>query len=263
MKSSELWRLCGSVIALLATGACGGSPAGPAGPPAKVLTAVTIVSPSAFMFVADQKVLAAVAQYSDGTSESVDAAWTVTAAPSVLNWPGSSGGSPLPPVTAVGNGTGQISAVYQGHVASLTVRVAPDYRGNWTGTFSVVTCARDAGFPLVTFCSSVLASPTQGFQTALTQNQLSAAGTMSLATGSGQVQGTIDEQGNLSLTGTLSASSAGQSYSVTVAGWQSSVVSSAVSSKMSGQFTMVWNLPGALGNGYLASQFQNATPGPQ
>jgi hypothetical protein len=150
------------------------------------------------------------------------------------------------------NGVATVTATASGFSQSVTVRVAPDYRGNWVGTYVPTACARDATFPLVNFCAAAAAGGPQPMTLRLTQDHLQTAGTLSVSDASADFRGTVNDDGSLSVTATLQQSSAGLPFSILVAPWQSSLQSG----QMIGQFVMNWTTTAASGSGQIQATLQ-------
>lgn len=158
-------------------------------------------------------------------------------------------------VAANANGRATITATYQNQSAVAELRVVPDYRGQWTGRISVVDCGREAAFPIVNFCSTVLAALPPSLQLNLIQTGATPTATINLAGGMGPVQGSIEESGELSLRGNIEVSGSGATMGVGIDGWRTSMEQPAGAPiptvRMVGRFTMVWTAPPATGRAFI------------
>lgn len=92
-------------------------------------------------------VLGAFVEYTDGSGEYVDAAWT-SSDPSVLVVSGST-------MRAIGRGTATLTAAAKGHTASETFRVEPGIPGTWAGTYVVDQCAAGSASMHELICSAL------------------------------------------------------------------------------------------------------------
>jgi hypothetical protein len=126
-----------ALLLLLTLAACGnGGGGGTPTAPAPTISSIVITLED-ILLVGRNATATAVATLSNGQTQGVTSGWqsgatniaTVTNAGTVLG---------------VSNGTAVISVSSGGRQASLPIRVAPDYEGQWQG-FQVVTACRDTG----------------------------------------------------------------------------------------------------------------------
>lgn len=91
--------------------------------------------------------LGAFVEYTDGSGEYVEAAWT-SSDPSVLVVSGSS-------MRAMGRGTATLTATAKGHTASETFKVEPGIPGTWAGTYVVDQCSAGSASMHELICSAL------------------------------------------------------------------------------------------------------------
>jgi hypothetical protein len=165
--------------------------------------------------------LAAVILSSNGTRRPVIASWSSDAPDvAVIQPDGHVYGARLGGTT--------IRASYQALSASLPLRVVPDYAGLWAGWYQVTGCVRLSGAgPNV--CSFVLGSQL-ALQTTLTQEGARLSGTLKLFdnTGgmvveTGPVDGVIDANDSLVLSGTTLTTDPGEPSRTTLSEWSTAL----------------------------------------
>ena len=124
-------QLATIAIVAIAIG-CGKSPTGPTTGP-RTLTSLTIGPQTTLVLLGRSQRFTANAVYSDGASHAVTANWTVTPADiGVVD----AAGTFAPRRT----GTATIAATFEGRTASVTVRLLPDYSGDWEGVARISEC---------------------------------------------------------------------------------------------------------------------------
>ena len=153
-------------------------------------------------------------------------------------------------VTGAGSGRATITASYQGKAATQALRVVPDYGGPWAGSWAVTRCAVSGGFR-ADWCK-----PLQGnafpATLELTQTRDILSGSWKLQESTGTLQGSIADNGTLSLSGANLVSG----VTVTISAWQSVT---ADNKTMTGTFTLTWTIPGAPGSAETDVTLQNFT----
>jgi hypothetical protein len=80
--------------------------------------------------------------------------------------------------------------------------VVPDYQGNWTGDYTVLTCQDSGDFTKEDWCQAALRNGVVRVTMALTQTRDAVSGTWTHDVMSGTAQGTIEADGALPLAGT-------------------------------------------------------------
>jgi hypothetical protein len=235
-----------AVLCLLSAGlvGCGAGP-GVTSPSAPPVTAIRFASSTDLLFIGSASRFQAEAVFTGGVVQPVAAQWT-SSDPLVMAIEGNGN------VLAISNGTSTITALYQGRSATLSVRAAPDFRGSWVGTLTIEGCARDASFPVVTFCSALLSSPARPLRLTLQQERLDSNGTLSIFDADGSVSGIVDSAGSLLLQGSMNVTSGSTNLAVTVAGWRASM---AQAGQLSGRFSTQWTASGSNGSGFMEATF--------
>lgn len=191
------------VIVLMSLAGCDSS--GPASP-SPTPTSLTVTLGLSSVFTGHTTTATATAKKSDGTTEVVGAAWSSdrTSVATV-----SSSGL----VTAVGAGTANIIANYQGLTGSAPFSVTPDFSGTWTGTAALRSCE---GFLDPRTCNNFVPEGSIAeVRVVLSQDGVGVRGSLDLRTvpppnnpfGAdpqhyiGEVSGSFDSEGVLSLQG--------------------------------------------------------------
>jgi hypothetical protein len=217
-----------SVLLLAAASAACESGDGP-GPtaPSTNIVSVSITPPTDFLKLKAQERLVLNAQLTTGVTQQVTAGWSSdnNAVATV-----DSGGL----VTAVGIGTVNITADYQGRKATRNIRVLPDYHGLWGGDFFVTSCTGPSAI-----CGTIRGpSFPATLEIVQTVSVVSAKWTLQ-GDATGNVTGTIGTDGHLSLDGTFFLGP----ISMDIATWDSLTNDNVA---MTGGFTLDWSgAPGA------------------
>jgi Bacterial Ig-like domain (group 2) len=209
-------RLVLALLTLCVAGCGGGggsssSSSSPSSPTTTAPTTVSVaISPSTDMLkIRGTETFTVTATMSDGTSRAVAGTWTSGAAP--VATVDSSG-----KVTAVASGQATITVTYSGASATRTIRVVPDYQGSWTGDYTVLSCQDSGGFHQEDWCKAAMADPVVRVTMTLTQTRDTVDGTWTHKLMAGAVQGTIEADGTLALTGNGST----EGTPITIAGWR-------------------------------------------
>ena len=203
------------VLLTLSVAGCGGgggsSSSSPSSPTTVTPTTVSVaISPSTDMLkIQGTETFAVTATMSDGTSRAVSGTWTSSAA-SVATVDSSG------KTTAVASGQATITVTYSGASATRTIRVVPDYQGGWTGDYTVLSCQDSGGFHQEDWCKAAMGDPVVRVTMTLTQTRDTIAGTWTHKLMAGAVQGTIEADGTLALTGNGST----EGTPITIAGWR-------------------------------------------
>lgn len=142
-------------------------------------------------------------------------------------------------VTGVGTGVVTVTATYGQTSATITIKVVPDYRGTYQGGVFVVACVDVLeGFCFGNVLLETLGRPPEPFMLTLDQVKDSVAGRLVTRADDGPVNGQIDANGRLSLTGTLLLSvRPSDGPAIEVQAW-SSYLSDPTVVKMYGSFNM-------------------------
>jgi hypothetical protein len=205
-----------AAFALLAGGCHGGPSSLP--PPPDIL----VIEPAIEMLtLGSTGTLAAVVVSADGGRRTVAASWS----------------SDAPEVAAIGSdgrvkgivlGRTTIHASYQSLSAVRPLRVVPDYGGTWSGEYLLKKCTRVAG-PGSSPCRFGIGA-TLGLRAIVTQTGFGLSGTLELYTNapyelveSGPIEGSIDDDGALVLTGTTSSVEPEHPGETTLSGWRTTL----------------------------------------
>jgi hypothetical protein len=209
---------------------CGGgsSPSAPTPSPTPVATTVSVsINPSTDLLkIQGTETFTVTATMSDGSSKAVSGAWATDAA--TVATVDSAG-----KVTGVGPGQAAITVTYDGAKATRTVRVVPDYQGNWTGDYKVLSCQDSGDFSREEWCHTALEDGVIRVSMMLTQARDTVTGPWTHGSMAGTAQGTIETDGTLALSGTGNL----DSIPMTITGWRSR---SADNKSQTGTFTLTF-----------------------
>lgn len=202
------------VLLTLSVAGCGGggsSSSSPSSPTTTTPTTVSVaISPSTDVLkIQGTETFTVTATMSDGTSRAVSGTWTSSAA-SVATVDSSG------KATAIASGQATITVTYSGASATRTIRVVPDYQGSWTGDYTVLSCQDSGGFHQEDWCKTAMADPVVRVTMTLTQTRDTVAGTWTHKLMAGAVQGTIEADGTLALTGIGNT----EGTPINIAGWR-------------------------------------------
>jgi len=216
------------LVVVLQAAACGGSssPSTPTPAPATAVTTASVaINPATDLVkILGTEAFTATATMSDGSSKSVAGTWA-TDAPAIATI--DSAGK----VTGVAPGQAAITVTYDGAKATRTIRVVPDYQGNWTGEYTVLTCQDSGDFSKEDWCKAALEDGVVRVTMALTQTRDVVSGTWTHDVMSGTAQGTIEADGTLPLAGTGTM----DRIPMAIAGWRAR---STDNKSQAGKFTM-------------------------
>lgn len=217
MRAPKLFRLF--AVGLL-TGACDDAerPTAPGSPRPTFLTIQPAVEG---MKIGSTELLSATLVSGEGTARVVSASWSSDA-------PGVAVIGADARLQAVSLGQANIRASYETFSAGQRVRVVSDYAGAWSGRYQITSCARLAGGG-PDICRNYL-PPWGGaifpFSATLTQTGATVAGTLEFFDNTGRavveagpVEGTINPDNLLILTGTIS-STLGHPSETTLSDWK-------------------------------------------
>jgi hypothetical protein len=183
---------------LVCTIACQKSPAAP------TVTAITVQSTSAQLFLGATETFTAVATLSNGTQPAVtDGVWS-SDAPAIASVDGTG------KVTGKASGSATISVDSQGTRGSKTIRVLPNYAGAATGTIFYGNCSSSGWTP---GCSTIDDDLGHVATAALTQVGDTVSGTITAPFITSNFSGTINSGGGLS--GTSTGVSGTKTYTAT------------------------------------------------
>jgi hypothetical protein len=204
-------RLVAALVLLAALGACGkhsNGPSGPSGTP--TLTGVSVTPATDLLTIKSTVTFTATANFSDGTSQTVQGTWG-TDAPTIATVEGGR-------VTGVAPGLATVFADYQGQRGTRTVRVVPDYQGHWSGDWSVTGCTGDGDFSDI--CSVYVIGDLYALTLVASQTRDTITGTTDFGDNlPGPVTGTIAANGHLTVSGTYTITIEDLTIELTVGNW--------------------------------------------
>jgi hypothetical protein len=116
--------------------------------PDPTVSSIAVTFPGDLARIGSTYPLTATATLSDGTTRVITAAgaWAVTP-------PGFASVATDGTLSALRSGIATVTLTYEGQQGSTTVRVVPDYQGNWLGTYNVDDCA-ETGAAVGQFCAA-------------------------------------------------------------------------------------------------------------
>jgi hypothetical protein len=226
----------GSLILIAFTfAACGGDSSSPSGPSSTGVQSISVTATSPVK-VGQTVQASSVATFSGGRTEAITTGWrSDTASVAAVT----DGGL----ITGVANGNAVISVSSGGRTGQQTIRVVPDYDGQWTGNYRVTTCAESGVFADQGFCAFVLNT------SAPVRFTVSQSG---LATNTGFALGQLGfpaAVAPIDAAGLLTIPDAVFSESVTItARW---TVQQATAGALTGAVHQRWELPNRTGEGVL------------
>jgi hypothetical protein len=179
------------LLAVIAIG-CGGSPTAPTPTPSAMLASLTISPQTGLVLLGRSQRFTANAVYTDGSSRGVTATWTVTPADAGAI-DGSGSFTPHRP------GSATIAASFEGRTASVPIRLLPDFSGDWEGVARITECTA----LLPNSCDELTYAGAER-RMALWMDQIEARVRAFLyvdQTGELFVEGTIGDDGSLTLAG--------------------------------------------------------------
>jgi hypothetical protein len=224
-------------VLLAAVWGCGGkdSPTAPSTPPAP--TNITINGP-------DTVTLGATATY--------------TASSSTCSWNTTEGYIATVAAGVVsGNQSGQTTLYceQQGVRGSKTIRVLPNYQGNWIGSYAVTGCSQTGSFSSINFCSNYPTDRVFPTSARLTQSGTSVSGTFDLGQITGQqTSASINTDGSVSL---LINHNASGGFTIT-SSWN---INMSKSGQISGSNSSHWIYAGLGGEGRIDGRVFNVNKG--
>jgi hypothetical protein len=186
------------VVVVVGLASCGGtSTSSPAAPtPTPVVTTVSVtMSPSTDMLkIQGTETFTVTATLSDGTTKAVTGSWASdNAAVATVDTAGK--------VTGIGSGHATITVTYDTAKATRTVRIIPDYQGNWSGEYTVVSCQDSGDFTKEDWCKAALRNGVIKVTMTLTQARDAVTGSWTHDVMSGTTQGTLETDGTLAISG--------------------------------------------------------------
>ncbi len=242
-----------TVVALFLTGlaACGGGGSGSPTNPTPVTPAPTVVSlsisPSTDLIAIQGTVtLGATATMSDGTTKAASGTWASDAS-AIASVDGTG------KVTGVAPGQATVTVTYENVKATRAIRVVPDYQGNWTGDYTVLSCQDSGDFHQEDWCQAAMQDVVRVTLT-LTQNRDAVTGAWTHRDVKGTASGSILTDGTLVLDGSGNL----ETIPLTIAGWRSR---STDNRTQSGRFTLNMSSTSWSGSSQMLVEIRTCTKG--
>jgi hypothetical protein len=211
-------------------------------------TVSVAISPSTDMIkIQGTESFAVTATMSDATTKAVNGTWTSDA--TSVATVDSSG-----KVIGVGPGQATITVSYDTAKATRTIRVVPDYQGNWTGDYTVLSCSDSGKFHSEDWCAAATQAGTIHVTMTLTQTRDSVTGPWTHSQMAGTAQGTIEADGTLTLSGTGTM----DTIPMTITGWRSR---STDNKTQTGKFTMTFTSSVWSGSSQASVEIRSCTKG--
>ena len=223
------------ILVALTFVACGGDSSSPSGPSSNGVQSISVTATSPLK-VGETAQASGVATISGGRTEAVTTGWrSDTASVATVT----DGGL----ITGLANGNTVISVSSGGRTGQQTIRVVPDYEGQWTGNYRVTTCAESGAFADQAFCAFVL-NTSAPIRFSVSQSGLSTSTGFALGQlGFPAAVAPIDAAGLLTIPDAVFA----ESVTIT-ARW---TVQQATAGALTGTVHQRWELPNRTGEGVL------------
>lgn len=185
----------------------------------------------------------ATATFTSGNSEVVTASWASdNQAIATVDATGT--------VTGVASGQAAITATFQGKSATRSIRIVPDYSGQWAGSWAVTSCGVQGDFP-ANWCDPVRGG-TFPATLAIVQTRDVVSATWTFQESTGTHPGSIGADGRLTLTG----STLQNGVTVTISSWQTLTTDN---KNMTGTFALTWTTAGRNGSAQTTIELRNFT----
>jgi hypothetical protein len=205
--------------------------------PSPTLTGIVITPVTDMVRINGEETWSVVATFSDGSTQSVQAAWS-SSAPAVATVNGAGR------VRGVAPGQSTITADYQNQRATRQLRVVPDYHGRWEGAWTITGCV-DAG-DLVGLCDVFATGDLFGLTLVANQTRDTITGTTDFGDNlPGPVTGTIEAGGDLVVTGTYTIVVDDIPLEISIVDWRTRTIDNLV---MTGQIRIRLAVPGVPGS---------------
>jgi hypothetical protein len=226
----------------------GGSPSAPSGTPTTSAVSVTLKSPIRMGELAQAS---GSATLTNGQSQNLTTGWrsdnvgiaTVTDAGAV---------------NGVANGQANIYVESGGRRGQQTVRVVPDYQGEWEGTIRLASCTQTGIIATAGFCSEIgSVGSVEGFDLTVTQTGEALSVVIYFAEDSRTVATSIAPDGSVAATGNFSFSDEG----ITLTADSEWRLNSTLVGALTGTVTDVFRIAGFSGEGRVVYDILTATRG--
>jgi hypothetical protein len=221
-------------------GACGSSNGEPSGPPPlRITPAIDVI------LVGEVVQLTASQSDSSSAIAATNAIWSTS--PLTIATVDATGR-----LIGLANGQAVVTANVANQSATIPVRVATRFAGEWVGNYTITGCSRDGSFEIVNLCSALLGTVNPLSWSAI-QNKLAVSNGFSVGSShvAGTAQGIVADAGTLSWSGSRVEPTAIGDVAVSM----SSTDSIVVNATFVGTVTEQWTLAGSPGSARLTGTF--------
>lgn len=218
---------------LLPLTACGGGGSGNPAKPTPTAVSVSITPGDDFILIGESVQFSASVSLSDGSSSTQSGTWGSDAATVA-------GVDTTGKVTALAWGKATIYVDVQNHRGTRLVTVMPNFKGEWHGAAVLDACRQTGDFTTVDFCGEAPIGESDTIVLHVTQSRTTLTGTIDLAEDSGDLNGTVADDGAMTLTATIPI----EELLVTIKNW---TARSDTPGTMTGRFTAAYSAAGATG----------------
>jgi len=218
---------------LLPLTACGGGGGGSPTKPTPTAASVTITPGDDLILIGESVQFSASVGFSDGSSSTQAGTWGSDAMPvATVDANGK--------VTAVSRGKATIYVDVQNHRGTRLVTVMPNFKGEWHGAAVAHACRQTGDFTTADFCGEAPIGEAGATVLHLTQNRTTITGTIDLDEDSGDLNGTVADDGTMTLTATIPI----EGLLVTIKNWSAR---SDTPGTMTGTLTAAYSAAGVSG----------------
>jgi len=219
---------------LLTLTACGGGGGGSPVKPTPTAVSVSITPADDFILIGESVQFSASVSLSDGSSSTQSGTWGSDAATvAAVDTAGK--------VTALAWGKATIYVDVQNHRGTRLVTVMPNFKGEWHGGIVLDKCRQNGDFATTNFCSAAEVGDSDTIELHVTQNRTTLLGTIDLGGYSSDLNGTVADNGTMTLTATLPLEEGGL---LTIKNW---AARSDTPGAMTGTFMLEWSATGVTG----------------
>ena len=235
-------RLAAAAALAGAAIACGGSDSSPTGPSASATATATAIVATLDrnpLLIGQTGQATASVTLSNGQSQTVTSGWR-SDVPTVATV------SDTGMVTGVANGLANIYVVSNGRQGTINVRVAPNFQGQWRGSYAVQGCTESGAF-VGQACSTFTVGRVLPTSMTLTQTGLAVSGQFQLGQiGFGSFSAPVESDGSAAFS---AGDTQGSSISITTS-WR---INALVDGRLTGVHTQVWRANGLSGEARITA----------
>ncbi len=225
-------RLVAVVAMAAVAAACGGDGSSPTGPSASATSIMATLDRNP-LFIGQTGQATANVSLSTGQTQAVTSGWR-SDVPAVATV------SDTGTVMGVANGLANIYVVSNGRQGTINLRVAPNYQGQWRGSYIVQGCTESGGF-VGQICSNFAVGRVLPTSMTLTQTGLAISGQFQLGQiGFGSFSAPIEGDGS-------AAFSAGDTQASSISINTSWRINALADGRLTGAHTQVWRASGLAG----------------